>query len=155
MNDALLREFTEIRALAVKADRQDVQARYQIAVHCQNVRVGDGNGGKYGEKAVIKLAQAIGWEKSSIYDYANVAKINAIRDTADTFGQDLFKQIETADPSEIGDPLLEPLREAREKLNRLLADLDKFILLAEERRMTAAHPQDDWEHTTDDQDESA
>ena len=73
MNDALLEEFSQIKALAIKADRQNVQARYEIAVHCQKVREGDGIGGVYGDRAVARLAKALGWGKSNVYGYANVA----------------------------------------------------------------------------------
>lgn len=74
MNDALLAEYDEIKGLITKADRQDVDARYKIAVRCSNVREGEGNGGKYGAGAVAKLTHALGWGKSNIYDYANVAR---------------------------------------------------------------------------------
>ena len=74
MNDALLGEYHEIMPLLVAADRHDVEARYNIAVHCLDVREGDGRGGKYGERAVAMLTKALGWKKSTLYDYANVAK---------------------------------------------------------------------------------
>jgi hypothetical protein len=76
MNDALLATFNEIQALIVQAEKQDIEARYTIALLCCRVRDGDGNGGKYGSGAVKKLAAALGpdWSKSRIYDYARVAE---------------------------------------------------------------------------------
>ena len=74
MNNALLTKCTEILDLVVAADQHDVQARYEIAVHCQEVCNGDGKGGKYGDRAMAKLARALGWSKSTVYDYTNVAK---------------------------------------------------------------------------------
>jgi len=74
MNNALLAEYGEIKDLVVRADRQDLPTRYEIAVHCRAVCEGDGRGSKYGDRAVAKLAQALGWPKSNVYEYANVAK---------------------------------------------------------------------------------
>lgn len=73
MGDALLQQYREINALVAQADRQDVQVRYKIALRCQDVRNGDGNGGKYGTKAVRKLTLALDWSKSLVYSYADVA----------------------------------------------------------------------------------
>ena len=73
MGDALLQHYREITTLIAEADRQDVRIRYRIAVHCQEVRNGDGNGGRYGAKAVKKLTQALKWCKSLVYAYADVA----------------------------------------------------------------------------------
>ena len=49
-----------------------MQNRYEIAVHCLAVRQGDGSE-TYGKNAVGKLAKRLGWSKSEVYDYANVA----------------------------------------------------------------------------------
>ena len=73
MGDALLKQCLVIKSLLIEADQRDVLARYEIAIHCQQVREGDGHGGKYGAKAVRKLTQALNWSKSAVYDYANVA----------------------------------------------------------------------------------
>jgi hypothetical protein len=72
-NNALRQQCRKIRKLIAHADQKDVQARYQIAVHCQDVRAGDGNGNKYGTNAVRKLADELHWSMASVYDYANVA----------------------------------------------------------------------------------
>lgn len=74
MGDSLLEQYRAIKQLVVAADRRDVHARYEIAVRCQEVREGDGKGGKYGHRAVARLAKALGWRKSNVYEFANVAK---------------------------------------------------------------------------------
>jgi hypothetical protein len=96
MNDALLGEYNQIKALVIKVERHDVQARYQIAIHCENVCEGDRQGTKYGARAVLRLAESLGWRKSSIYDYANVARtwpdeqvFVAIAAKVDSFGKPL------------------------------------------------------------------
>ena len=73
MNNALHAEYDTIKRLVSEVDRQDVHARYEIATRCQKVREGDGKGGAYGERAVARLARALGWSKSAVYEYANVA----------------------------------------------------------------------------------
>ena len=70
--EALVQQYETIRKLIAKADRQDVQNRYQIAVHCLAVREGDGSE-TYGTNAVQKLANKLGWSKTDVYDYASVA----------------------------------------------------------------------------------
>ncbi len=89
----------------------------------------------------------------TISDRGDRRTITALKDTAVTFGQDLVKQIQDADPADLGDPFLEQLKQARENLNGLLMALDECIARAEERRKSAVRPQDDWEDTTADQDE--
>jgi hypothetical protein len=72
MNKGLQAEYNAIKALEIKAERQNVAARRQIAEHCQMVR--EGEGGKYGKEAMAKLAKALGWSSSTVYGHANVAK---------------------------------------------------------------------------------
>ena len=74
MNKDLRDAYDEIKTLVVAADLHDVHARYEIASHCQMVRAGDGKGSKYGYRAVTTLANALGWSKSNVHDYANVAE---------------------------------------------------------------------------------
>ena len=74
MNDALLTEFREIQKLRVGADTHDVLARYEIAVRCERVRLGEGEGGTYGKRAVKLLAQALGWSPATTYGYCGVAR---------------------------------------------------------------------------------
>ena len=74
MNDALIAEFEEILCLFTDADSNDMKARYEIAAHCERVRAGEGNGGTYGQRATVLLAEALGLKKSTIYNYANVAR---------------------------------------------------------------------------------
>ena len=96
MNTALLAAYTAIHRLLVEAERQDVQSRYEIALHCQQVRDGDGVGGTYGRRAVVTLAKALGWHRSTVYEYANVAKtwpdrgsFDEIAARTDAFGKPL------------------------------------------------------------------
>ena len=68
-----LREKVElIRELTQRADLQEIGLRYEIALHCRDVKDGDGN--KFGDGAVQKLADALGWAPAIIYDYAKVAR---------------------------------------------------------------------------------
>lgn len=73
MNHALQSEYNTIRALAAQADHQDALARHEIALHCHTVCEGDGQGGTYGDRAVVRLSKALGWSKSTVYEYAVVA----------------------------------------------------------------------------------
>jgi hypothetical protein len=73
-NNALLKACTQVRAILDRADKQDIQARYEAAVLCLEIRDGAGEGGRYGKKAVQILAKNLGWSKSGVHAYANVAK---------------------------------------------------------------------------------
>ena len=70
---ALSEKIEEIRPLLAEADSQDCLNRYQIAVQCREVRKEDGAGKRYGAKAMKKLAKALGWGKTTAYEYAAVA----------------------------------------------------------------------------------
>lgn len=74
MNDALSREYADIKKLLNHVETRDVQARYDVAYRYEKVRNGDGKEKKYGAGAVKKLADALQLSKSTINDYANVAQ---------------------------------------------------------------------------------
>ena len=61
-----------IRTLVQRADCQEIELRFEIAEHCRDVKDGDGN--TFGDGAVQKLADALGWAPSIIYDYVFVAR---------------------------------------------------------------------------------
>jgi len=67
-------ECDRIEKLIVAAEKQDVLARYEIAIGCEKIRKGDGKGRKYGEGAVEALAKSIGWRTDKVYRYAAVAR---------------------------------------------------------------------------------
>jgi hypothetical protein len=182
MGSALLQHFREISRLIAEADRHGLKVRYEIAVHCQEVRNGDGNGGKYGAKAVRKLTRALAWSKTAVYDYANVAvtwpdknnfvepepklppdltaaiqnygsQVATFKRTAATFGQHVRRKMEEVDPADLGDGLLEQMRQARHDLNELLGELDETIRQFEERRKSQSTvPSDDEAPATGDSD---
>ncbi|MGO9114037.1 MAG: hypothetical protein ACLP9L_32885 [Thermoguttaceae bacterium] len=72
--EALGKELKEkvelIRKLAQHADCQEIEQRYEINLHCRDVL---DNVSKFGDGAVQKLTDALGWKKTTIYDYATVA----------------------------------------------------------------------------------
>ena len=72
LSTALRKKFELIRNLDQRADRWEIELRFEIAEHCRDVKDGDGN--KFGDGAVQKLADALGWAASTIYDYASVAR---------------------------------------------------------------------------------
>jgi hypothetical protein len=74
MNKALEKEFAEIQKLVVKAEKQNVGARHEIALRCQEIREGDGRRMKYGHGASATIAKRLGWSRSTFYEYANVGK---------------------------------------------------------------------------------
>jgi hypothetical protein len=228
INDALLTECNKIRDLVGAADRNDVAARYQIAVHCRKVRNGEGNKKKYGAGAVDTLAKALGWCRATVHNYANVAKTwrderkfvalagkndkfrkpltwhhfvlltkltdagrrdklaeealthgwtvreleknlqpdpaeedsvatpqpksssvltNAVRHYAMTvrtlksngteFGKHLAKNIKDADPRDVTNAVVDGLKQARQDLNELVTQLDKYIKQAQDHRKSA------------------
>jgi hypothetical protein len=248
MGDALLQHYREITTLIAEADRQDVRVRYRIAVHCQDVRNGDGNGGRYGAKAVRNLTLALKWSKSLVYAFADVAvtwpdadkfdelvarsnkfdkplswshfvllatvtdddrrekliegslhngwtvrelqmkmrtgpteqheeadaaepkpklppdlaaavqnygsQVATFKRTADTFGQHVRRKMEEVDPTDLGDSLLEQMRQARHDLYELLSELDETIWQFEDRRRSQSLvPSDDEAPATGDSDE--
>lgn len=61
-----------IRKLAQQANCQEIELRYEIGIHCRDVMEGDGT--KFGDHAVQKLADALGWAPSIVYDHAAVAR---------------------------------------------------------------------------------
>jgi len=107
MNAALSKEYAEIKNLIKAVETKDVERRYALARRFADIRAGDGKK-KYGTGAVKKLAAALGWSKSSINDYANVAeawpdkrKFVALVKKTDKFGKPLswshFVEIAKAD----------------------------------------------------------
>ncbi|MEI8374424.1 MAG: DUF1016 N-terminal domain-containing protein [Planctomycetota bacterium] len=72
MNDTLLRDFRKIQELLNEANANDARARYEIAKRIEQIRTGDG--GKYGKRAIVLLAKALGWSTSKVYSYAKVAE---------------------------------------------------------------------------------
>ena len=69
MNDALLMESNRIRDRIAKNEKNDVLARYEVAVAIHGLR----DAAKYGSNAVTKLAMFLGWSLTTVQDYAKVA----------------------------------------------------------------------------------
>ena len=76
-----------IQKLVRRADRRDVERRYEIARHFLDVKDGDGN--KFGDGAVQKLANALGWARSRVYAYAVVARAWNTREEAVAAAQEM------------------------------------------------------------------
>ena len=60
MTDALLGEFTEIKARSSKQIGKTSRPASRSPSAARRLRDGDGKGGKYGDKAVVKLAKPAG-----------------------------------------------------------------------------------------------
>ena len=92
-NDALTKKIAGIRQLVIEADKQDVPARYKIAVECREIIAGDGEGKVYGAGAVRKLGKEFGWSKTAVYADVAVAatwneeKFRKLADKHDKFGK--------------------------------------------------------------------
>jgi DNA-binding protein H-NS len=63
-----------IRELDKKWARQEIAVRYQLATHCKDIVEGDGIDKRYGNHAVERAAQEIGWAAAQIYSHAQVAQ---------------------------------------------------------------------------------
>ena len=80
LSGALRDEYNKVRQLLADADAKDALARYRIAEHFERVRLGEGRGGTYGDRAVPKLAAALDWSESTVYEFAAVAKVWKLAD---------------------------------------------------------------------------
>jgi len=63
-----LNTCNKIRGLLHKAEASDIKGRYRIAKHCFEVR----SNGDYGDSAVEKLADFVGWDPATVHEYAGV-----------------------------------------------------------------------------------
>ena len=71
MSTALRRKYEVARELLATTTGDDVRGRYKVAVLVLEVKK---NEKAYGAGAVRKLGKALGWDKSTLYRYALIAK---------------------------------------------------------------------------------
>ena len=71
MSAQLRRKYETVRALLSEATGDEVRARYKVAAMVLEVKR---NESAYGAGAVKRLAAALGWDRSTIYRYALIAK---------------------------------------------------------------------------------
>jgi hypothetical protein len=92
---ALEKKVEAIKQLLAEADKQDVAARYKIAIQFHEVIAGDGKNKKYGAGAAKRLGNALGWSRSVVYAFDAVAKawdqekFDAMAAKRDKFGKPL------------------------------------------------------------------
>jgi hypothetical protein len=74
MNAELKRKCELIKQLIKKAEHADIRNRHKIAVHLRDVHQGDGQGQPYGNGAIREIADALGWPKSTVHEFVQVAE---------------------------------------------------------------------------------
>jgi hypothetical protein len=74
MNAELSKKYELIKQLIKKAEHADIRNRYKVALHLRDVNQGDGQGQRYGNGAVREIATTLGWGKSTVHEYIQVAE---------------------------------------------------------------------------------
>ena len=72
LSKELKKKVDVIRKLEQRADCHEIELRFEIAEHCRDVK--DGDSTKFGDHAMEKLADALGWASAIVYEYAKVAR---------------------------------------------------------------------------------